>query len=122
MDNASGKTRLGVLGGCLRRGEACLRPEGLNLRAITRIAPTHTNANCCKIPVNGGSGREALLQHYLAQEQQRPVSTKSIQRTLARLRIVWKRPRHHLALQDPYWRQVKGGLNAASGCGPTPSF
>lgn len=56
-----------------------------------------------------------LLQHYLVQEHQRPGSTKSIQRALARLRMTWKRPRHHLALRARYWRQAKGGLNAAFG-------
>jgi transposase len=51
----------------------------------------------------------ALLQHYFEQEYQCTVSTKSIHRALTRLRIVWKRPRHQLALQAPYWRQAKGG-------------
>lgn len=57
----------------------------------------------------------ALLQHYLARVQQRKVSTKSINRALTRLRIGWKRPRHHLALRPPHWRQVKGGSRL--GCG-----
>lgn len=56
-----------------------------------------------------------LLQHYLEQEHQLAVSPKSIQRALLRLGIVWKRPRHHLALQAPHWRQAKGGLNGGSG-------
>ncbi len=50
-----------------------------------------------------------LLQQYLEQGEQCTVSTKSGQRTLSRLRIVWKRPRHPVALQDPYWRRAKGG-------------
>jgi transposase len=57
----------------------------------------------------------ALLQHYLATAWQRKVSTKSVSRALTRLRIGWKRPRHQLALRDPYWRQAKGGSNTASG-------
>jgi transposase len=57
----------------------------------------------------------ALLQHYLATAWQRKVSTKSISRALTRLRISWKRPRHQLALRDPYWRQAKGGSNTACG-------
>jgi transposase len=56
-----------------------------------------------------------LLQHYLAQEPQRPVSTKSIQRALARLRMTWQRPRHHLALRARDWSQAQGGLTAAFG-------
>jgi transposase len=56
-----------------------------------------------------------LLQHYLAKVWQREVSTKSVSRALVRLRIHWKRPRHRLALRDPYWRQAKGGSNM--GCG-----
>jgi transposase len=63
-----------------------------------------------------------LLQHYLEQEYQLPLSTKSISRALARLRIVWKRPRHQLARQAPYWRQAKGGSNEGSGCGRARSF
>lgn len=57
----------------------------------------------------------ALLQHYLAKAWQREVSTKSVSRALARLRISWKRPRHQLALRAPSWGQAKGGSSA--GCG-----
>jgi transposase len=56
-----------------------------------------------------------LLQHHLVEVWQREVSTKSVGRALVRLRIRWKRPRHHLALRGPYWRQAKGGSNR--GCG-----
>lgn len=56
-----------------------------------------------------------LLQHYLATGWQREVSRKSVSRALGRLRLRWKRPRHRLALRDPYWRQAKGGSNR--GCG-----
>jgi transposase len=55
-----------------------------------------------------------LLRHYLAEEQGIKVSRQSVSLALARLRIKWKRPRHHLALRSPTWRQAKGGLNA--GC------
>ena len=58
----------------------------------------------------------ALLRHYLARAQQREVSTRSISRALVRLRIGWKRPRHHLVLRDPHWRQAKGG--SKTGWGP----
>ena len=50
-----------------------------------------------------------LLRHYLEAEQGLRVSRQSVSLTLARLRIKWKRPRHHLALRPPRWRQAKGG-------------
>jgi transposase len=56
-----------------------------------------------------------LLQQYLADKHQVRVSTKSVNRALARLDITWKRPRHQLSRRDPSWRQAKGGLNAVSG-------
>jgi transposase len=56
-----------------------------------------------------------LLRQYLADQHQVRVSTKSINRAIVRLDISWKRPRHQLARRDPFWRQAKGGLNAASG-------
>jgi len=45
----------------LCRGEACLRLAGLNPRAITRIAPTHTNANCCRRVVLTGLGKTDVV-------------------------------------------------------------
>jgi transposase len=50
-----------------------------------------------------------LLQHYLTKQHRVSVSTKSISRALTRLEIVWKRPRHRLALRAESWRQAKGG-------------
>jgi transposase len=50
-----------------------------------------------------------LLQHYLCKQHRLSVSTKSISRALTRLEIVWKRPRHRLALRSRFWRQAKGG-------------
>lgn len=50
-----------------------------------------------------------LLQDYLSREHQVCVSTKSVNRALARLQISWKRPRHTLARRAWYWRQAKGG-------------
>jgi transposase len=52
-----------------------------------------------------------LLCHYLTDVQGRPVSRQSVSLALARLRLRWKRPRHHLALRSPTWRQAKGGSN-----------
>lgn len=56
-----------------------------------------------------------LLRRYLSEEHQIEVCTKSIGLAIARVRIVWKRPRHTLALQAANWQQTKGGLNTASG-------
>jgi len=54
-----------------------------------------------------------LLQHYLEEVHQLQVSRPSVSLALARLRIRWKRPRHHLARRSPTWRQAKGGLKLA---------
>ena len=51
----------------------------------------------------------ALLKRYLQDEHGIEVSDKSISRTIARLGICWKRPRHQLALRPETWRQAKGG-------------
>jgi len=59
----------------------------------------------------------ALLQHYLATVWQWEVSTKRVSRALTRLRIGWKRPRHQLALRDPYWQQAKGAQTRPLGAG-----
>jgi transposase len=58
-----------------------------------------------------------LWQQHLAGVHQIEVSGKSVSRALARLDIIWKRPRHQLARQDGHWRQAEGGSNAASGRG-----
>jgi transposase len=50
-----------------------------------------------------------LLVSYLSHQHQIEVSTDSVARAVARLRIKWKRPRHHLAMRSPTWRQAKGG-------------
>lgn len=62
-----------------------------------------------------------LLQQYLAEQHQTAVSTKSVQRALARLDLTWKRPRHVLARRALYWRQAKGASNVASGHAPAQS-
>ena len=54
-----------------------------------------------------------LLQHYLEEVHQLRVSRPSVSLALARLRIRWKRPRHHLARRSPTWRQAKGGSKRA---------
>src|SRR5262245_9320469 len=54
-----------------------------------------------------------LLRHHLEEVHQLRVSRPSVSLALARLRIRWKRPRHHLARRAPTWRQAKGGLKRA---------
>jgi transposase len=49
------------------------------------------------------------LKQYLEEVHQLQVSRPSGSLALARLRIRWKRPRHHLARRSPTWRQAKGG-------------
>jgi transposase len=56
-----------------------------------------------------------LLQRYLSDKHQIEVCTKSVRLAIARVRIVWKRPRHTLALQAANWHQAKGGSSMASG-------
>jgi len=55
-----------------------------------------------------------LLQHYLQAEYQLTVGRRSVGAAIARLRLRWKRPRHHLARRSPTWRQAKGG--SSMGC------
>lgn len=50
-----------------------------------------------------------LLVSHLRDKHKIAVSTDSVARAIARLRIKWKRPRHHLAMRSPTWRQAKGG-------------
>ena len=50
-----------------------------------------------------------LLVEYLRAEHQLVVSDDSVRAAIARLRVRWKRPRHHLALRPETWRQAKGG-------------
>ncbi len=51
----------------------------------------------------------SLLVEYLRDEHQLVVSDDSVRLAIARLRVRWKRPRHHLALRPNTWRQAKGG-------------
>lgn len=51
-----------------------------------------------------------LLSQYLTCEHGLPASVSSVKRSIVRLKIRWKRPRHHLSLRPKTWRQAKGGL------------
>ena len=52
-----------------------------------------------------------LLRQYLADSYQIAVSQRSVSYALARLALVWKRPRYDLVRCSPTWRQAKGGSN-----------
>ena len=52
----------------------------------------------------------SLICQYLKFECGLMASQSSVRLAICRLRIKWKRPRHHLSLRDPNWRQAKGGL------------
>lgn len=54
-----------------------------------------------------------LLKQYLLDTHGLAVSRPSVSLALDRLRIRWKRPRHHLARRPSTWRQAKGGSSAA---------
>jgi len=56
-----------------------------------------------------------LLQHYLEEGHQITVGRHSVSLAIRRLRLRWKRPRHHLARRAPTWRQAKGGSNMGWG-------
>ena len=51
----------------------------------------------------------SLLVQYLDEFHEIKVVEETVRRTLARLDICWKRPRHDLANRSPTWRQAKGG-------------
>jgi transposase len=50
-----------------------------------------------------------LLRCYLRDHHGIEVSDKTVSRVIDRLGIIWKRPRHQLALRPKTWRQSKGG-------------
>jgi transposase len=50
-----------------------------------------------------------LLAQHLRDRHGVEVSRKTVGRSIARLGIRWKRPRHRLALRPATWRQSKGG-------------
>lgn len=49
-----------------------------------------------------------LFQQYLSDYFDIRAGLRSVQYALQRLRVRWKRPRHTLALRDPFWQQAKG--------------
>ena len=64
-----------------------------------------------------------LLVVYLSHEHGIEVSSDSVSRAIARLRMKWKRPRHTLALRPEAWRQAQGGSKPgfSPSCGPSSS-
>ena len=92
----------------LRDGERSGRPcttRGIIDALIAEIIDHDPQA----LGYNATSWTVALLKRYLQDEHGIEVSDKSISRTIARLGICWKRPRHPLALRPETWRQAKGG-------------
>jgi transposase len=61
-----------------------------------------------------------LLTQYLREAHALTVSCQSVSRALGRLRLRWKRPRHHLSRRPATWRQAKGGSNGACEAGHRP--
>jgi transposase len=59
--------------------------------------------------------RAALLQQYLEAVHQIAVGRHSVSLAIGRLRLRWKRPRHHLARRASTWRQAKGGSSMGLG-------
>src|SRR5262249_28457563 len=56
-----------------------------------------------------------LPQQYLEEVHQITVGRHSVSLAIGRLRLRWKRPRHHLARRAPMWRQAKGAQTWARG-------
>jgi transposase len=56
-----------------------------------------------------------LLQQDLEEVHQIVVGRHSVALAIRRLRLRWKRPRHHLARRARTWRQAKGGSNMGLG-------
>lgn len=55
-----------------------------------------------------------LLVLHLGKAHRLNASLPSVKRAIARLGVIWKRPRHQLGLRPQTWRQSKGGSNVAS--------
>jgi len=64
----------------------------------------------------------SLLSQYLVDQHGLVASVSSVKLAIARLDLRWKRPRHHLALRSPTWRQAKGGLKRGWRRESAPSF
>jgi transposase len=58
---------------------------------------------------------------YLKRTHKIDVSIQSVRLAIDRLGVVWKRPRHQLALRSKTWRQAKGGSREASEAESEPS-
>jgi transposase len=61
-----------------------------------------------------------LLGRYLRDHHEIIVSDRTVSRSIARLGLRWKRPRHELARRPDTWRQSKGGSNAGWRAAPAP--
>jgi transposase len=63
-----------------------------------------------------------LLCQYLRNIHHIQISRRSVGLALARLDIVWKRPRYDLSRRSSTWRQAKGGSSGAFPSVKEPSF
>ncbi len=63
-----------------------------------------------------------LLRQYLVEHHQLEVGQRSVSYALARLDLVWKRPRYDLSRCPSTWRQAKGDSNAGSPRASARSF
>jgi transposase len=87
-----------------RRGRPCVA-KGIIDPLIERVLDTDPR----QLGYRSTVWTAALLVDYLRDEHQIAVSSDSVSRAIARLKVRWKRPRHQLALQSETWRQAKGG-------------
>jgi transposase len=62
-----------------------------------------------------------LLRQFLRDAHSLEVSAQSVRLAIARLELLWKRPRHRLAHRPETWRQAKGGFSAACVAAHAPS-
>jgi transposase len=62
-----------------------------------------------------------LLQQFLRDAHGLEVSAQSVRLAIARLELLWKRPRHRLAHRPETWRQAKGGSSVACAAAYAPS-
>jgi transposase len=62
-----------------------------------------------------------LLRQFLRDEHGLVVSIQSVRLAVARLDVLWKRPRHRLANRPETWRQSKGGSSVACATACAPS-
>lgn len=96
------------VGARLRDGERSGRPPSA-LGIIDPIIDAVIDQDPRHFGYHATAWTAPLFQHHLHEAYGVQVSSKSVSRALARLRIRWKRPRHVLGSRPDTWRQAKGG-------------